>query len=297
MSLLHASSLIVGAIEGTQISADEAQFFRKHPLGGLTIFTRNFPESWLTVADMLRSFRELVNTSALEKLPPVIAIDQEGGRVRRFKEPFPNWGPAMRLGLDQDKVSSEIFLANSALCLGYALRGFGINVNFAPVLDIDTEPTNTAIGDRCFGQDPVTVIKRAGIFMRSMQQSGVQGCLKHFPGQGDAKVDTHLGQANIPLSMSALEQRELVPFKALLPECFMVMMSHVIYPEVDSRPASLSPVWMQDVLREKWNFRGVLVSDDFNMEAIDQDEDQWGEAVVQAVAAGTDICRAPAATA
>ena len=294
MSLLHASSIVVGALESTQLTAEETSFFRKHPLGGITLFTRNIPSQFQDIIPLVKSFRSLVSEAGAGSLAPVIAIDQEGGRVRRLKEPFPDWGPALHWGLGQDKIPATTFIQNSAFCLGQLLRSLSINVNFAPVVDCFTEPTNQAIGDRCFGSAPAQVIPRAQAFLDGMQAAGVMGCLKHFPGQGDATVDTHLGSASIALSYEKLQARELQPFVALLPRSPMLMLSHVIFSAVDSLPVSLSRVWMQDIIRGQLGYSGVLVSDDFNMGAIAQDDGQWGEAVLTAISAGTDlllVCR------
>lgn len=294
MSLVHASAIVVGALEGTQITHEESQFLSKHPLGGLTLFTRNIPTHFQDLLPLIHHFRRLVAEAGAGSLAPIIAIDQEGGRVRRLKEPFPDWGPALTWGTRQDKVPATTFIHNSAFCLGQLLKSLGVNVDFAPVLDCDTEPLNSAIGDRCFGRTPEEVIPRAEAFLSGMQSTGVMGCLKHFPGQGDAKVDTHLGTAVVPYRFDELMARELKPFIALMPQCPMLMLSHVIYPEIDSVPTSMSTVWMQDILRKRLAYQGVLVSDDFNMGAIAQDDASWGEAVVAAVAAGIDlllVCR------
>jgi beta-N-acetylhexosaminidase len=174
------------------------------------------------------------------------------------------------------------------------LREVGINVDFAPVLDVLTEPTNLAIGDRCFGTTPEQATPRADAFMSGLHSERVMGCLKHFPGQGDARVDTHLGTAVIDVSLQTLVMRELVPFKALASKCPMVMVAHAIYPVLDDYEASRSTIIIMDWLRARLGFEGVVVSDDMNMGALPQEIADWKEALIDAVAAGCDallVCR------
>lgn len=286
----QASAVILAAFEGVTLTGEEKACFQSLPPAGFTLFRRN-------MADNYPSIRQL--TAELQPsgkaLPLMIAIDQEGGRVARLRSPFPNAGPAMNLaaGARDQAALQEIY--NYAYIVGTSLLGLGINVNFAPVLDILTCEENVAIGDRCFGRDALSVQERAGAFLRGMQATGVLGCLKHFPGQGDANHDTHESGTRIEASRSLLEERELSPFVALLAESPMVMISHALYPALDpDRPASLSPAIMQGLLREKLGFDGLIVSDDMNMKAIDQSQKPWCEALIAALVAGVDlllVCR------
>ncbi len=287
-----ASAVLVGAIEGTVPTREEQDFFGRTAAAGLTLFGRNI------VSDDHASLGRLTQT--LQRLRPagapplVIAIDQEGGRVRRLKEPFPNAGPALQLAGGSADSAALREISGYGQTVGMALRALGVNVNFAPVLDVLTEPTNLSIGDRAFGVEAVAAAARAGAFLHGQQSAGVMGCLKHFPGQGDARVDTHLGGAVVDLPLTVLHERELLPFKALLHDAPMVMISHGIYPQWDATQASRSPRIMQGLLREELGFKGVVVSDDMNMGAIPQDLAPWQEAIVDAVAAGADmilVCR------
>jgi beta-N-acetylhexosaminidase len=224
----------------------------------------------------------------------IVAIDQEGGRVSRLPAPFPNLGPALNIRDGQADADSLLALREYGQDVGRALRSIGINVDFAPVLDVLTEPTNHSIGDRCFGTTPDQATPRAEAFMSGLQSERVMGCLKHFPGQGDARVDTHLGTAVIDVSLQTLITRELIPFKALAPKCPMVMISHSIFPVLDDLEASRSRIIILDWLRTRLGFEGVVVSDDMNMGALPQDIVDWKEALIDAVAAGCDallVCR------
>jgi beta-N-acetylhexosaminidase len=174
------------------------------------------------------------------------------------------------------------------------LSQLGINVNFAPVTDIHTEPTNISIGDRCFGNTVEQASLRAGAFLDGMQSRRVLGCLKHFPGQGHARVDTHEGTAVIDVNLQTLLSRELEPFRRLLPNAKMVMISHSIFPALCEREASRSKIIIMDWLRTRLGFTGVVVSDDMNMGALPQDVENWKAAMIDAVAAGCDmllVCR------
>lgn len=287
-----AASVLVCAVEGTALSDTEKFFYERVAPAGVTLFARNIPEYF---PDTVKLIRQLQSLRPAGEPPMVIAIDQEGGRVRRIKHPeFPNQGPAMNLaggGSDQEALAE---IETYAAALGRALLNVGVNVNFAPVLDILTEPANDAIGDRAFGTDVDPVCQRAGAFLRGMQQSGVLGCLKHFPGQGDAQVDTHKGRALVDLPVKLLYDRELVPFRALLEQAPMVMVSHCIYPQLAPEEASRSPRIIGGLLRGEMEFEGVVVSDDMNMGALPQDRGPWLESIVDAVAAGCDmilVCR------
>jgi beta-N-acetylhexosaminidase len=285
-----AREVILGALEGPDLSAEEARFFAREPLAGVTLFKRNTtPNFTVELAALNRRLLRFDTTA-----PAIIAIDQEGGRVSRLPQPFPNLGPAMSLFTTEPALDPVTAINQYGFVVGATLRALGINVNFAPVVDILTHPGNDAIGDRAFGKDADTVIARAGAFLEGMQRAGTAGCLKHFPGQGHAGADTHLTGASIGLSRAELDARELKPFKALLHATSMVMISHCIYPAFDTREASLSPVIMGELLRGTLGYSGLIVSDDMNMGAIAQDQSSWLEALAASLVAGADlllICR------
>ncbi len=286
-----AASLLVCAVEGTSLTAAEERFYRRLPVSGVTLFTRNMP---LPQADLAALTATLQRLRPVGDPPLLIAIDQEGGRVARLKEPFPNHGPALALAGGGDDPAALEQVREIAADMGRRLRALGINANFAPCCDVLTEPSNTAIGDRAFATSAQAASKRAGAFLAGLLASGVEGCLKHFPGQGAARSDTHLGGAVIDRSLAELMVTELVPFQALLGQASMVMISHCIYPQLAPEEASRSAWVMSDLLRDQLGFAGVVVSDDMNMGAIPQAESQWQEAIVQAVVAGADlllVCR------
>jgi beta-N-acetylhexosaminidase len=287
-----ASAVLVAAVEGFVMTPDEERFFKEESPAGVTLFKRNIPQDdYPRVATLNQALQNLRDASQPRM---IIAIDQEGGRVSRIGAPFPNLGPAMNLEggrVDQDAQSR---IESYGRDVGRELLRIGVNVDFAPVLDILTEPTNTAIGDRCFGMDASSVAVRAEAFLKGLQSERVAGCLKHFPGQGNARVDTHLGAAMIEVNLQTLWTRELAPFASLVSKCPMVMISHSIFPVISDLEASRSPAVIQDWLRARLGFQGVVVSDDMNMGALPQDILTWKDALVDAVAAGCDlllVCR------
>jgi beta-N-acetylhexosaminidase len=291
-----AGSVLICAVEGTALTSVERAFYAATPVSGLTLFTRNIPHpDYRKLRGLVGELQSLRPAGA----PPlVVAIDQEGGRVNRFKTKdwpdFPNEGPALQLAGGKTDFDALQSIRSYARTVARALAGVGINTDFAPVCDIDTEPTNTAIGDRCFAKDAEGVTLRAGAFLDGLQDEGVLGSLKHFPGQGDARVDTHYGKGVIDLPRGVLDRRELAPFRALLPRAPMVMISHCVYPALAPEEASLSPRIMNDLLRGELGFTGVVVSDDMTMGAMAQDDAAWGAALVSAVLAGADmllVCR------
>ena len=287
-----ASAVLVAAVEGLVLTPEEESFFREESPAGVTLFKRNVPSDDYTKLSNLTA--ALQATKSAGQPPLVIAIDQEGGRVARIGSPFPNSGPALQLAGGGVDAASLNNIKTYGASVGAELARVGVNINFAPVVDIFTEPSNLAIGDRCFGTTVDQVSLRAGAFMDGMQTKKVLGCLKHFPGQGDARVDTHEGTAIIDVSLQTLLTRELEPFRRLLPLSKMVMISHSIFPALCDREASRSHIVIMDWLRAKLGFRGVVVSDDLNMGALPQEIADWKAALIDAVAAGCDmllVCR------
>ncbi len=292
MGSSQASAVILTALEGVRLSPEELRVFEAMPPAGFTLFRRNTSPRFSDTRELVSELQSL----RLPHEPPLlIAIDQEGGRVARLKAPFPEFGPAMDLAGGRTDEAARIEIENIGFTMAAALKQLGINVDFAPVLDILTRDENVAIGDRCFGRDAESVRIRSGAFLKGLQAGGVLGCLKHFPGQGDAGVDTHETGALITADRQTLMTREIAPFAKLIPSAPMVMISHAVYPALDpDKPASLSSRIMLDLLRAELGFRGLIVSDDMNMKAIDQSQKPWCEAIITSIAAGADlvlVCR------
>lgn len=290
MSSAHreaASSVIVAAIESIEISSSEAEFFRKFPVAGVTLFRRNIASIFSQISQLNSNLQKLLHKPGIGA--GIIAVDQEGGRVSRIGAPFPNLGAVEKILSGETTTEALTHLYNYGFIVGSSLARLGFNVNFAPVCDINLNPDNTAIGDRCFGATAEGTTPRAEAFLQGMQAAGVKGCLKHFPGQGVGSADTHLGTDIISKSLAALEQEELKPFRKMIPQCDMVMISHSIFPHLENIPASLSEKVMRGLLRDTLGYKGLVVSDDMNMKAIAQDDQSWRQAIVTTISHGADV--------
>ena len=213
----------------------------------------------------------------------LVAIDQEGGRVQRIKDPATVWPPMMTLAGQDATVAEHVGRA-----VGDELRALGIDIDFAPVLDVHTNPANPIIGDRAFGTDAATVTRQALAFARGLAAAGVLACGKHFPGHGDTSTDSHLELPRIDHDWPRLEAVELAPFAAAH-ELPMIMTAHVVFAALDAeRPATLSRAVITGLLRERLGYGGVIVSDDLDMKAIAA-EMGVDTAAVAAIRAGCDV--------
>ncbi len=281
-----ASSVLVASLEATALTQAELNFFRKEAPAGVTLFRRNIPNPYSETLKLTQSLQSLRSPG---ELPMLVCIDQEGGRVSRIGAPFPNLGPALKIaGGSRDRDALDL-ISQYGEQVGVELVKLGINVNFAPVCDVITEPTNEAIGDRAFGEDADSAQARATAFIDGANMSGVLSAVKHFPGQGAAKADTHKSDTAINLPLELLMERDVKAFIEPMIRSHMVMMSHCRYPSLDGVQASLSKVIIGKLLRGKLGYEGVIVSDDMVMEAIPQETKEWQEKIVAAVAAGVDM--------
>lgn len=203
-------------------------------------------------------------------LPPIVAVDQEGGAVQRLKPPaIPEATRVPPMGELAARLDAEGFEAIGA-AMGGQLAALGVNVDFAPVLDVDTNPLNPIIGARAFGKTPEAVIARGLAFARGLERAGIAWCCKHFPGHGDTHLDSHLALPSLPHDRARLEAVELAPFAAAVRAgAPLVMSAHVVFEALDRKhPATLSPAVIPDVLRARMGYDGVVVSDDLDMLAI-----------------------------
>jgi beta-N-acetylhexosaminidase len=198
--------------------------------------------------------------------PVLICIDQEGGRVQRLREPFPQFPSMRELGQRNDRTD----VRRAGIALGGALRALGINMNLAPVLDVDSNPANPVIGDRAFSSDPRTVAELGCAMIEGLQGAGVAACGKHFPGHGDTSVDSHLDLPRLSHGMDRMNSIELLPFAAAIRAGVVaVMTAHVVFDAIDPLvPATMSRAVVHDLLRTGMGFRGLVISDDLEMGAI-----------------------------
>ena len=248
--------------------------------GGIILFQRNY-----TDPDTLRTLCTDIHALTPER-PPLIALDAEGGRVHRLSPPFTHFPPALQIGqTDSPQLAHEVGVA-----LGRELRSVGIDIDFAPVLDVYSNPDNTVIGDRAFGSDPQRVAEFGCALAAGLRAAGVLPCGKHFPGHGATVIDSHDDLPYDERDSATLEAVDLLPFQAAIAqEIELLMTAHVVYPALDlQQPASLSSVIMNDLLRKQLGFQGVIVSDDLEMGAIVRHSSVTA-AAVQALSAGADL--------
>lgn len=218
--------------------------------------------------------------------PFIICVDQEGGRVLRLRESFTDIPSMRELGIAGD----ENLATQIGRVLARELRAVNGDLDFAPVLDVDTNPANPVIGDRSIGRAPQLVARLGVALMHGIQSEGVAACGKHFPGHGDTWQDSHYDLPRLPHGIERLEQVELAPFKAAIRAGIAtIMTAHVVFEGIDPKyPATLSQPILQEILREKLGFHGAIISDDMEMKAIAESFD-WEEAVVRAAGAGIDL--------
>ena len=275
--------LLMVGIDGTELDEGTAEFLKEHRIGGVILFGRNI-RSAEQVAALTEALKGLKTGPG--GVGMLIGIDQEGGRVNRLpgkRGKFPS-AKALAADGDPDRVRE------AAGEMAAQLKEMGINLNFAPVLDINSNPNNPVIGDRAFGSDPETVSKMGLAFIQGTLDQGIIPVAKHFPGHGDTLVDSHTDLPVVENTMDRLQSFELVPFrKAVEAGVPAIMSAHILLPQVDAdNPATLSPEIISGILRKRLGFDGVVVSDDLDMEAITKLYSP-GEAAVRAVKAGVDM--------
>lgn len=290
---------VVLDIAGTSLTkADKRRL--QHPLtGGLILFARNFESR-----EQLTRLCRKINKARPDIL---IAVDHEGGRVQRFKtDGFTHLPPMRALGRlweaeapaeasTAHRLSPHLHATNVASACGFVLgaelRACGVDLSFAPVLDLD-HGGSTVIGDRAFARDPRVVSMLAKSLALGLLQSGMAHCGKHFPGHGFVQADSHLAIPVDERPLEALMADDAAPYAWLSSSLSAVMPAHVIYPQVDSRPAGFSPRWLQDILRGQLGFQGAVFSDDLSMAAarvINGQPVSYTTAALAALEAGCDL--------
>ena len=273
--------LLMIGFEGTELSQDLIAWLKEYQPGGVILFSRNLVDP-AQIADLTNSIQ-----AQAPKAPLLIAIDQEGGRVTRLPKGVYHF-PARRHSVAA--CHSPELAYQAASVTAQELRAVGINMNMAPVLDVNSNPSNPIIGNRAFGDDPDQVCLMAGATISGFHDQGVLACGKHFPGHGDTMTDSHKELPIVDLSKERLERIELKPFRYAISHGLLAMMSaHVHYPALDdTAPATLSYAVMTTLLRRELGFTGLSLSDDLEMHAI-VDHVSVGEAAVRSLQAGVDL--------
>ena len=270
--------LMVG-IGGYELTRAELKICQSYNFGGFILFSRNCCDP-VQIHSLCRSL-----SKATDRLP-FIAIDEEGGRVHRLPPPFTHFPPAAVVG----KTGSPDLAFGVGRAVAAELTLLGINLNFAPVLDVDSNPENPIIGDRSFGATPDRVAAMALAWSEGLRSGGIIPCGKHFPGHGDTDRDSHLHLPAVTKTLSELDAVELMPFlHACRNRIEALMTAHVVFPALDEKfPATLSSRIVTGVLRQELGYEGVVFSDDMEMKAITENFDAE-EAAVSSVRAGINV--------
>lgn len=257
----------------------------EYPVGGIALFSRN-----ITSAEQLPMFISDLQSSS--KYPLFIAVDEEGGRVARIANSdffnVASYKSMEDIGKSGDASKAE----EVGRQIGSYLKELGFNLDFAPVADTNTNPQNIVIGDRSYGSDPALVARMVSAQLDGMHDSGIMGTLKHFPGHGDTKDDTHSGYVSIEKTWDELKACELVPFISALDKADTIMVSHITVTSIDKLPSSLSYEIITRKLRNELGYNGVIITDSMAMGAV-ADSYTSDIAAVMAVKAGADIILMP----
>lgn len=273
---------LIGLQKSASLTEHDARLLSALQPAGIILFRENFKrevpyEEWLpTYKELIGGVRSCVNRESL-----LISMDHEGSPVFRPPPPITNFGAAAKWA----SRSAEVGAA-----MGVELRSLGVNLNYAPVVDVHTNPANPVIGKRALGTDPTTVAESARAFLVAIEREGVLACPKHFPGHGDTSVDSHYDLPVVHRSLDELRSRELLPFAAMVRAGAKIIMSaHILYPGIDANfPATLSRLWLDGVLRGELDFQGVITTDDTGMGAVSALFSKPG-AAVRALEAGCDL--------
>ncbi|MBD2246635.1 glycoside hydrolase family 3 protein [Nostoc sp. FACHB-888] len=273
--------LILG-ISGTTLSDEDKRALSELKPIGAIFFAKNFLDS-TPYQVWLESFKDLNNQirEYTERDSMFMTLDHEGGRVIRTPLPITRFPHALLLRSHVREVAKATALE---------LKSLGINLSWAPVADVFSYPHNPVIGPRAFGNTPEIAAKDAREYYLGLQESGILGCAKHFPGHGDTSKDSHIELPILNLTLEDLRLRELIPFKALIEvQIPLIMTAHILFPKIDADvPATLSQSILKTILREELGFEGVVVSDDLDMKAISDMFIKAGT-VAQSFHAGCDL--------
>ncbi|CAK0761991.1 beta-N-acetylhexosaminidase [Gammaproteobacteria bacterium] len=262
---------------------EEDRTILKHPqVGGVILFSRNYQS-----VEQLRSLVAEVHTIRNPSL--LVAVDQEGGRVQRFREGFTRLPAAARFGkiYDNDPDRGKYLAELAGYIMAAELRSVGVDFSFAPVLDLGRS-MSTVIGDRAFHATPNGVIELAHAFILGMRRGGMPAVGKHFPGHGAVAADSHIDMPVDTRSFEEISKTDLQPFQMLSKDLMGMMPAHVVYSEVDALPAGFSRFWLQDILRKKIGFLGTIFSDDLSMVGAERAGDYAARARA-ALSAGCDV--------
>ncbi|MBQ3864464.1 MAG: glycoside hydrolase [Clostridia bacterium] len=287
---IRPESIVADSPDGVlTVSSSMHEAYSGYPAGGFVLFRKNLkdPEQLVSLTEDLHR---------LGKIRPLVCIDEEGGKIARIANhkafPVPKVPEMGSIGNTGDIQKAR----DAGSTIGEYLSRYGVDLDFAPVADVNTNPRNPVIGSRAFGKDPELVGRMVSAYLDGLHAHGIFGCLKHFPGHGDTRTDSHSGYAETEKSWEELLSCEILPFKAGMqagPE--MIMVAHIAAPQVTGtkEPATLSPTLVTQKLRLELGYEGIIITDSMEMKAVSQSYSS-GEAAVLALKAGVDIVLMPA---
>jgi beta-N-acetylhexosaminidase len=276
----HVGQHLFIGIPGRELTTSTRKLLQEIRPGGVVLFGRNVGTAG--------EFRSLTRSLCALEYRPLIAIDQENGRVNRLRDFVGELPTITKLKRGRSTEKVEEFGRN----IGRWLHQFDLDIDFAPVFDLELTDAENALRDRCWGKTPSEVIRWAGAFLEGLEREGVTGCPKHFPGLGGAKLDSHEKLPTIARSRQELFEEDLQPYRHFMRRLTAIMVGHGLYPELDDKPASLSRKIITGLLREQLGFTGLVFTDDLEMGAIED----FQSAVVGAFRAGADfllVCHSP----
>jgi beta-N-acetylhexosaminidase len=276
--------LFMAGIPGFRLDDGTEALIREYNLGGIILFARNI-ENPVQLAQLCLDLQE--RAMRYHRTPLFLAVDQEGGRVARLREPFTTFPGNSAIGMAEQSVERATEFGRIT---AREMRLVGLNMDLAPVVDVQRGELEKHLAGRSFGEDPEKVALLGRTVVKSLQENGVMAVAKHFPGLGRTTVDPHFHLPVIEVGKEEMEEINLRPFKAVIEEgVSAIMSSHALYPDLDAeRPATLSPIILSTLLREKMGFEGLLITDDLEMGAIAA---KWSvaEGALRAFNAGADI--------
>ncbi len=259
---MNKASLMID-IEGPFLNQEDIELIGSPHVGGLILFERNFLDR--------NQITDLCFEIKSKKPEIIIAVDQEGGRVQRFKKGFSQIPPMQRLGdlVSYDKHAGLDLCMNAGWLIASELIASGIDLSFSPVLDLDQD-LSSIIGDRAFSNQIDIVIECARAFIFGMNEAGMACVGKHFPGHGSISEDSHLEKPIDRRALNEIENKDLIPFKELINNLDGIMTAHILFPDVDERITTFSKIWIKQILREQMKFEGMIFSDDLSMEGTNE---------------------------
>ena len=259
---MNKASLMID-IEGPFLNQEDIELIGSPHVGGLILFERNFLDR--------NQITDLCFEIKSKKPEIIIAVDQEGGRVQRFKKGFSQIPPMQKLGdlVSYDKHAGLDLCKNAGWLIASELIASGIDLSFSPVLDLDQD-LSSIIGDRAFSDQIDIVIECARAFIFGMNEAGMACVGKHFPGHGSISEDSHLEKPIDRRALNEIENKDLIPFKELINNLDGIMTAHILFPDVDERITTFSKIWIKQILKEQMKFEGMIFSDDLSMEGTNE---------------------------